>query len=126
MKDGAIIIKEGMNGTAIKSAAPAPPADDLASLRADFHVLTRLFETAVCNRPVPDKAAALKELVTWREGELLTLAHEGHSPPHLARLGVALENIFADLRARVEFRAAKDAAVAANSAPIAAVLAIRN
>jgi hypothetical protein len=28
-------------------------------------------------------------------------------------LGVALENIFADLRARVEFRAARDAATSA-------------
>jgi hypothetical protein len=140
VKDRDIVIKEhGMNGTAVKSAAPAPveevsaptllqtPAiDDLASLRAEvsalreevakqaasIHVLMRLFETCASNLPVPDLAVKLQQLETWREGEIQTLAREKHSALHLARLAVALEGVFADLRVRAEFRAAKDTAAA--------------
>jgi hypothetical protein len=129
MKDGAIIVKEGMNGTAVKATAakPAPPAvDDFASLRAEIsalredvwkqaaslYVLKRLFETSAANHPVPDLTVALQQLETWKEGELKVFALEKHPPLVLARLAAALEGIFTDLRVRVEDRARRDAAAA--------------
>ena len=132
MKNGTIIVKEGMNGTAIKSSAraSAPPAtDELASLRATvlalqkeaadqaamINVVVRLFQSWMSGMPLePD--AMLKHLERWKDAETEVITREGHPPLTLAHIVAAMETVFSGIRLKVQLTAAAKQQ-AATSAP---------